>query len=151
MSDSVTFKLEGFDELLEKFEQLGERARQAVIEAAQAGADVVQAAANPNAPGPNIQTRVSEKKLGQATVDIGPDREHWYYQFAETGATYHEIKGAKRLLTFEGEQGLVRARLVRHPGMPAAPFLRPAIDENQDEAAAAAMQEFMEAIQTLLT
>src|SRR3972149_2335139 len=71
-----TFKLEGLDEVLEKFEQLGERARQAVIEAAQAGADVVQAAANPNAPGPNIQTRVSEKKLGQATVDIGPDREH---------------------------------------------------------------------------
>src|SRR3989304_441747 len=82
----------------------GGRGGQAVIAAAQAGGDVVQAAANPNAPGPNIQTRVSEKKLGQATVDIGPDREHGNYQFIETGATYHEIKGAKRLLTFEGEQ-----------------------------------------------
>lgn len=144
----VTVKLEGDKELKRKLDLLGRRARAALLKAAEAGADVVETAAEQRAPGPHIAIGNQKVEGGRAEVDIGPDKEHWHYQFFETGATAHEISGSP--LVFEGEQGLIVTKRVNHPGMPAEPFLRPAIDGKREEAKDAAGEVFKAEIDKLV-
>ena len=144
----MTIKLEGSQELKRKLEQLKGRARGALLKAAEAGAEVIEAAAEQKAPGPHIATGNQKVEGGRAEVDIGPDKEHWHYQFFETGATSHEITGSP--LVFEGEKGLVVTKRVDHPGMPAEPFLRPAMSEKREAAKDAAGQVFKAEIDKLV-
>lgn len=144
----TTIKLTGDLELKRKLEQLKARARGALLDAAEAGADVVQADADRRAPGPHIITGNKVVEGGKATVEIGPDKEHWYYQFAETGATAHEITGAP--LVFLGERGLIITRKVAHPGMDAHPFLRPALSTQRDAARDKAGEVFRREIDKLV-
>src|SRR4030067_1033142 len=143
----VTIKLEGDKELNRKLDQLGARARGALLDAAEAGAEVIEAAAEQKAPGPHIVTGNQKVEGGRAEVDIGPDKEHWYYQFFETGATAHEIAGSP--LVFEGDKGLIVTRKVNHTGMPAEPFLRPALSEKSEAAKDAAGERFKPEIDKL--
>jgi HK97 gp10 family phage protein len=124
-------EISGDRELKRKIEQLKGRARAALLDAAEAGAGIIKRAAEPNAPGPHIEIGNEKVKGGVAEVEIGPDREHWYYRFFEFGAGQHEIKGSP--LVFEGNSGTVVTGKVSHPGMAAEPFLRPAADKNEDE------------------
>ena len=133
MSATFDVKLEGGDDLIEKLRRMDLNVKKEVRAATVAGAEIIQDAANGLAPGPHIKTRVVSATEKAVTVDIGPDKEHWYYRFVETGATAHEIRGKKgKRLRFEGSDGLVITPQVSHPGMGASPFLRPAHDGNHD-------------------
>lgn len=129
---NVVVTIEGGEELLAKLQQLGVDVRGVLKEAILAGAEEIWRPANQNAPGPHVIAEVTDSDQNSATVGIGPDKEHWYYQFFETGAQAHEITGAP--LAFVGEEGTVITGRVGHPGMAAKPFLRPAFDRHKGDA-----------------
>lgn len=132
----VTVHLEGEEELKAALEALARAARGAILErAANDGAEVIRAGAARRAPGPYIEKAVAQQADYAVEVEIGPDEDHWYYGFAETGAAGHAIGPKNRkALAFEGRGGEVVRFGVEHPGRPAEPFLRPAIDEDGPEA-----------------
>lgn len=146
---NTSVKITGDAELKRKLAQLGTKARGALLDAAMAGGEVIEQAAEPKAPGPHIEIGHEKIDGGRASVEIGPDKEHWFYQFFETGASRHEIKGSP--LVFEGERGLVITQKVDHPGIPAAPFLRPAMQSKKDAARDAAGRMFRRVIDKLVT
>lgn len=133
---TVSVRLEGGEELLRKLERLDVNVKGALRAAGEAAADVIQGVANSRAPGPHVETDVLRATGSFVEVAVGPDKEHWYYRFHETGAAPHEITGSP--LAFEGDVGTVITSQVAHTGMAAAPFLRPAMDEKQDDAVDAA-------------
>lgn len=126
-------KIEGGPELKRALERLQVNVQNVLEEAVQAGAQVIMDAANDQAPGPNVRMETEEKTADSVTVAIGPDKDHWYYKFLESGAQPHEISSATALV-FEGDSGIVVTRAVAHTGMAARPFLRPAVDENEGKA-----------------
>lgn len=137
----IGFTLDGDEEFLRNLIRLGDEvAGAALSNAAQDGATVLERAAEPMAPGPHIITQVTEQIPGRVTVAIGPDKAHWYYQFHETGVSPHEIPLSKKdkgkvILHFPGgPDGETFAFSVDHPGMNAAPFLRPAVDMQKQAA-----------------
>lgn len=130
-SGTVDVRLEGGEELLKAIADADLSLRSVLRAATLAGGEVVANAAAGSAPGPGVVVEVLEASAAGVEVGIGPDQEHWHYQFAETGAAPHEIMGTP--LQFEGRDGLVRTSRVSHPGIPAKPFLRPAHDSTQDE------------------
>jgi HK97 gp10 family phage protein len=145
-------ELIGEAELKAKIQQLGDAVIQANSAAVRAAEVPILTEANANAPGPHILALQSKKESNEnlAVVNIGPDKDHWYYQFAETGATAHEIKAKNgKSLAFEGRNGLVITKSVKHPGRPAAPFLRPAMSHNRDAAQKLAGEIFRKGIERL--
>ncbi len=130
---NVSVRLEGGEELLEALRAMDLNVKAELRAAVSAGAEIIREAANGLAPGPHIKMRVARATASVVEVDIGPDAEHWYYRFHETGAAPHEIRG-KALLAFEGSNGTVVTPRVSHPGMGASPFLRPAHDANEGAA-----------------
>ncbi len=140
----IEVQLEGGEELLRALEEVDQNIKKVLRAATLAGAQVVADRAAGMAPGPEIATDVVSATSGYCVVAIGPDAEHWYYQFHETGAAPHEILGSP--LQFEGQEGLVRTAQVSHPGMAARPFLRPAHDGSQDEQRDAMAAKLREAI-----
>lgn len=91
-----------------KLDKLEKVAKKQVQDAAlMAGAKVLQAEANAGAPGPHIVAevvsgRTLKKKRKSAGVKgnarvaaVGPDNKHWYYRFAEFGASPHDISVSK--------------------------------------------------------
>lgn len=135
MSDRIEVKLEGGEELIAALRELDLSVRSTLRAATLAGAEVIAAAADGLAPGPHIEAEVTSASAGKIEVAIGPDKEHWYYRFSETGTAPHEIEGSS-MLAFEGDEGWVRTRQVAHKGMAARPFLRPAHDAKSLEAEA---------------
>lgn len=133
MSDRIEVTLEGGEELIAALRELDLSVRSTLRSATLAGAEVIVAAADGLAPGPHIDAEVTSASASKIEVAIGPDEEHWYYRFFETGTQPHEIEGSP-LLAFEGDEGWVRTRQVAHKGMAARPFLRPAHDEKSQEA-----------------
>lgn len=129
----VTYKLDGADELRSQLKKMGRDADRALEAAATIGAQVLQAAANHDAPGPHIEVETVESSRKRAVVHIGPDKDHWYYKFFETGVQAHPISGSQWLRWFEGSEP-VFARSVQHKGMAAKPFMRPAFDTKKDRA-----------------
>ena len=144
MARGARVELIGAEELGKKIHQLGDLVRQANSKAARAAEVPILDDANRNAPGPHILALQSKRESTEdlAVVDIGPDKDHYYYQFIETGATGHEIKG-KTILAFLGRKGLVITKSVQHPGMAARPFLRPAMTKNRDAAQKKAGEVFL--------
>ena len=143
MADKITAKIEGDEELLLKLRALGAGVEQILETAVLAGAEIVKDQANRLARGPHIETEITEKSRTKAIAEIGPDKEHWYYRFFETGAGPHEIspKSAGGL-AFAGREGDIVLQRVSHTGMAANPFLRPAMDEKKDSAVDATGAEF---------
>lgn len=130
MARRMKVKLEGDEELKRKLNVLGERANASLLSAVRAGAEDLREEANRLAPSPDVVAGNEKVESGVAEISVGPREEKWYLRFFEFGAMTHEIKGTP--LAFEGENGLVITRGVRHPGMPARPFLRPAIMQNKE-------------------
>lgn len=119
----------------------------AVKNAAWAGAGVIEEAAKRYAPGPHI-IRVSVSESNSVVeIAIGPDEDHWYYVFFETGVSAHEIPVAKNqgevILHFQGSGGDVYVYKVSHPGMAAKPFMRPAVDTSREKAMRTVGQELL--------
>lgn len=130
-----SFVLEGAEELIEMIKKIGDiAAGAAVMEAVLAGGKVLEDEITTRAPGPHIVRSPNKRSLkrGWAEVDVGPDKEHWYYRFFETGASPHEIEPvtAEALVLIGGN---LREYVLHHPGMGANPFMRPAFDTSQDE------------------
>ena len=132
MAKRVKVVIEGGDELIKALLKTIDNANAVLVAAAKAGADKIADGANEKAPGPEIRSEIAKQKPGHIEVDIGMPRERWYWQFAETGATSHEITGAP--LAFEARGETIVTGRVAHPGMPAEPFLRPAFDTRQTQA-----------------
>lgn len=130
MARRMKVKLEGDEELKRKLNVLGQRANVSLLSAVRAGAEDLREEANRLAPSPDVVTGNEKVDSGVAEISIGPREGKWYLRFFEFGATSHEIKGSP--LAFEGERGLVITRSVKHPGMAARPFLRPAIMRNKE-------------------
>lgn len=133
---SVTVRVEGAEELQAKLAALGAKAQGIELErAALAGAEVIRAAAEGMAPGPHIEAEITRQTDQAVEVGIGPDLDHWYYGFFETGTTGHPIDPAGGGgLAFMGRDGAIVRIHVDHPGFNARPFLRPAIDAKGDQA-----------------
>lgn len=147
----VELKIEGDKELVAILQRLGAGLMQAVQFATEDGAEVAKNEAIMRGPGPFIITKVGKVERGKAEVGIGPDRAHWYYVFFETGVDRHEIDGnMKKALRFDfgGEEVIVKR--IKHPGMAAEPFLRPALEENQERIKAAMGETFREVIERLI-
>lgn len=133
----INTSLTGEKELLADLKRIGVDVLALKKSAAAAGGNAIKGLALRRAPGPHIEVKVRGTTTG-ARADVGPDKEHWYYSFFETGAVAHSEKPGKgKLMAFEGEEGQVFTTHVDHPGMPAQPFLRPAIDEGEDLAVGA--------------
>ncbi len=132
----IELDLKGDKKLIAALGRLGVGVNRLLVRAAQAGGGVIRKDANRRAPGPHVETEISSPRMDRVRVDVGPDRDHWYYGIFETGATPHTIRPkTRKMLRFQGEGGdEVFARAVQHPGMPARPFLRPALDERKDQA-----------------
>ena len=139
--------LDGEEELLKSLQALGEEANRVLSDAALAGGKVIRDAANPRAPGPHIEMKIERSSTGFAEAIVGPDAEHWHYQFSEFGTAAHAVRpDQKEALRFFSESGEVFAMEVQHPGMAAQPFMRPAYDENKDKAAEATAAKFRESM-----
>lgn len=146
----MTLRWEGMDDVLASLERLGELTA-ALDAAAEAGAAVLRNAANEAAPGPHIIVARGEggddDGRSAVTYEIGPDEQHWYYRYLETGVGPHEIvPSARRALMIDES---IRARAM-HPGMTARPFLRPALDTRRDAALRAAGRAIREYWQRVL-
>lgn len=128
----IKVKIEGGQEILDALKRMGADVPAEMESAALAGGDVVAEAANGMAPEPKITTEVVEVHGSAVTVAIGFPDDKWYWRYLETGATAHEITGTP--LAFEGDAGVVVVGGVQHPGMAARPFLRPALDSQQERA-----------------
>jgi len=144
------FKIEGDQELKAILAKIGKGLLESVEAATAKGAEVAVQAAKQRAPGPFIEAEVMKVEKGKAEIKIGPDKAHWYYIFTETGASRHEIDGhVRKALKFSygGEEVILKS--VRHPGMAASPFLRPALEENQERIKAVMGEEFVRRILAL--
>ena len=150
----MTFRAEikNMDDLEKKIVGLRKDMSKILEQAAQAGADVIADEANHLAPGPYIDTDVVGLTWAHADVEIGPDKEHWYYLFYETGTAPHEVTPRSvGGLEFPGQEGeMVVRQIVSVPGMAARPFLRPAFDGKKDEAEEATGREFLKVINKYL-
>ena len=146
MPNKIRMTIEGDEELLKKLAALGDGVEQVLETAAEAGAEVIADQANNHAPGPHIETDITEKSRASATVEIGPDEDHWYYRFFETGVQPHEITPKGGGLAFTGIEGDIVLQRVSHPGMAANPFLRPAMAEKKQAAVDATGAEFKQEI-----
>jgi HK97 gp10 family phage protein len=133
------------DDVRRALQRAGIAPRQVLRAAILAAAEVIEEAAESKAPGPNIGKEVVKNSGTKVEVDVGPDKDHWYYRFVETGTSGHEIRPAtKQALLIEMTQFAARAE---HPGMSARPFLRPALDENINDARDAAGREWKRALE----
>jgi HK97 gp10 family phage protein len=146
--DRIDVKLEGAEELIEELRALGVNVKRSVRGAVRAGAKVIQEAAEANArgvtgsSGKHVRIKVSARSKEFVEAEIGATKKKFQLPFFETGVQPHEITGSP--LVFEGDKGLIVIGGVRHPGMPAQPWLRPALDVKRD-AAVEAMGETLRA------
>lgn len=148
----ISVEIEGDRELVAILRKMGQGLLESVEAATSKGAEVAVQAAKQRAPGPYIEAAVGKVERGKAEFRIGPDKQHWYYIFTETGATRHEIDGnVKKAVRFESGGEEVILKRVTHPGMAAEPFLRPALEENQDRIKAVMGEEFVKRILALTT
>ena len=116
MGTLVKVTITGEKELNRRIQQLTSKlGKEALVDAVLAGAEIIRADASFRAPrktgflSEHIDKRVSERKTGRVMVDIGPTKKAWYGLFPELGTVHY----------------------------PARAYLRPAIDENQDQVVAA--------------
>jgi len=124
----ITVRIENEEEVVAALLAAGLSVQDILQEAVLAGAKVIEAAANGAAPGPHVISELEGKRKDSVTVAVGPDEEHWYYIFAETGAAAHEESPKKAKAMKIGEKFTMK---VEHPGVKERPFLRPAVDENE--------------------
>lgn len=139
-------QLEGGEELVRKLLNVGAAVVKVTFEAAMDGAEVIEARADDLAPGPNIETEYRKSEPGRADVAIGYPKDKFYYMFFELGTTAHEITEKVREALKLYPLGEVYAERASVSGIPAQPFLRPAVDEKGDEARDAVGERYVKEI-----
>jgi len=160
----ITARLEGAEELQDALRAAGRRVRGVGRRAAGSGGEEIRRAANARAPGPHIVMVTQKKRETWAEALIGPDVQHWYYRFFETGVMPWEmdkatgrtrrssgggrkIRGDRKAFAFEGQGSVVTKGPLRFPGMPARPFLRPAFDAVHQAAVRAVGRALRQAVE----
>jgi HK97 gp10 family phage protein len=131
-------KLEGAEQIARRLQILGKEAAREHLEAsARSGAEVIRRAASDNArSGPyatgdladHVVAEVTKARAGRVEVSVGPDRDHWYGRLVELGHALVRVVARVR------KGGRVRRITENLGNVPPHPWLRPALDENTDEA-----------------
>lgn len=136
-------RIEGLDDLADKMRRLGLRANQAMKPGVLSGAEKWRDLALAEAPGPHVEIELDLVGPKRVEATIGPDAEHWYYQFFETGAAAHEIRAKNRkALLFQAGNEQVFAKKVRHGGLAARPFLKPPFTASKEQIVGAVGEEW---------
>ncbi len=123
MSDGLDMVVYGGDELVAQLEELSKGAGKVLLRAAEWGAQILADEMEKGAPtrtgrlAGHIGTKTAEHSADTAIVDVGPEQTAFYGRFQELGTVHHA----------------------------AQPFMRPALDEN-DEAIVDAVAGVVEQI-----
>lgn len=138
MPNTASVHLKGFRELDDTLRGLPNRlAGQALTAATRAGAVPVRDEAKRLAPRDtgnlrrSITIRVNKRSRTGITMSIGFLKRAWYGALVELGVAPHEIRSDTSMA---GDDGTFYGKAVRHPGHGPRPFLRPALDNQGDEA-----------------
>ena len=92
--------------------------------------------------GQDVVTQTTERSPKRVVVAVGPSADKWYAHFWEYGTKAHTVK----IKTARALHWLDRfARSVQVPGIRKQPYMRPAIDENEQRVIAAAGDAFKKA------
>lgn len=140
------FTIEGANEIARELHRRRMNVETGLEEILHAAAGVIQeaAAANVRATAQGVADEMAretmEKRPDSVVVGVGPTKAHWYSHIIEFGAKGHLVTTrTQKALQFIN--GAFR-RGAQHPGLPAKPFLRPALDTRKGEAQAVAGREF---------
>jgi len=92
-----TSEVEGGEALAAKLAALGESATAVLLAAVREALGVAAGPIMQDAPGPHILVEQSDEPNtdGTKAFEIGPDKEHWFYRFFETGVQPFEIDLAR--------------------------------------------------------
>ncbi len=146
MANKYTVTLENKAEVMAALAELGEAASDVLLEAVRAGGQVIQQEAGSRVPGYNDESIILiEKEVSPdaVSVEIGPDRDHFYLTFVEYGTEAHLIEPDQaQALLIDGQF----AAGANHPGSNAQPFLRPSFEDKVAEAEAAVAEELKRAL-----
>jgi len=132
MSAQITLVIENADEVVAALESLGVEASAVIEQVFMAGAKLLVEAANGLAPSPGNEAEMTKRTSQSITVHVGPDTDHWYLLFAETGTQPHEISPTLAQALTIGDGFFARAN---HTGSVARPFLRPTVHSKGDDVA----------------
>jgi HK97 gp10 family phage protein len=144
----ISGKLEGADDLLAELQAVGLSVKGTTRKGVRAGMKAMQVNAERRAGalstrrGKSTRIAISSKQRGAVTGQLGPSKKKFYLRFFETGAKPHLI--VQRYTRI----GRNVTRRLRHPGMAARPWLRPAFDESTSAAQQAFGQAMRQAIET---
>jgi HK97 gp10 family phage protein len=134
MADKINLKLTvSTGELKKALAQKGLSAERVLEAAMVAAGKLVESEAQERLT--SVQDAISQETINNAgksvDVHIGPKSEKWYARFFETGTRPHLVtpKNAGALRWYDAS-GAVIQPVVNVEGIPARPFLRPAVDEN---------------------
>jgi len=133
---SLTVQVVNERDVIAALERAGVAPRAVLTAAMLAASRIIENAAEQKAPGPHIEHEVVEDTATKVSVHVGPDKDHWYYRFFETGTSAHLVKPVDRKAILIGGDTM-RAFAVAGP-VTAKPYLRPAVDNNKNQAADAA-------------
>lgn len=148
----------------EKIRRVGSEVEGVLSQAVQLGADDVVGIANQLAPGPHVTREQSKPwNLTSKAMDIGPDKQHWFYSFFESGVQAFEIhmlkkratRGSGKTRPIHSDKRAVRFSagvfsVVKRGPMPARPFLRQALLSHQDAIAKRMGDAFVQVLDALL-
>ena len=144
-------EIQGIDELRKAMEKAGERVGARLADALMAGGAVIrdEAARLAEEPVASFGVHLTDKTAQDAQVAIGPVKDKWHLTFREYGASQHAIKPrkARGKKTLRFANGQIRPMVLKHPGVPERPFLRPAFDTKN----AAAVEEIRSHLAAVLT
>lgn len=128
-SSGIRIEIQNLDEVKRLLEQLGPRAKGVLPEAIEGGAGVLRdrMAAKAGSDGIGVEMEGS-------TALIGPDKEHFYLAFFETGTGAHRVEPQSKRALHWGGGAFSAGHVVG--GIAARPFMRPAVDEGRDAVAA---------------
>ena len=136
---TLRVEVKNLDEVKRILEQLGERANAALPAAVEEGAKVLAAKIAERAPGPHIAY-----EMDGSSALVGPDKEHFYYAFFETGTSRHLVEPREKQALHWGGEAFSAGHAVG--GVTASPFMRPAVDEGADDVGAAVGRVLVEAL-----
>jgi HK97 gp10 family phage protein len=144
----ISGKLVGADDLIDELQAVGLSVKGTTRKGVRAGLKAMQVNAERRASslstrrGKSTKIAISSKSRGAVTGQLGPSKKKFYLRFFETGTKPHMIPQ-----TYVRLGRTIRRRL-KHPGMAARPWLRPAFDESTAAAREAFGQAMRQAIET---
>lgn len=150
MADSVQVTVKNGAEIEKALKQKIGQAEDILAKATAAGAELLRAEASQRAQAigrqlsENIISEVKEKSSTAVEIEVGPDKDRFWGLFFEFGTDEHLVKPQQqRALKLDTGRIVAQARA---GGIRARPWLRPAFDENSDEAIEIVGEQLQEAL-----